>query len=94
METVKSSIWGLDARQWQDNFLFCTTSKPTLRPTQIPTTEASFPERKQPVCEVNFFPHLLKVKFSLEQAMKAQGGGEVQIYSFFNLGARFGKGGG
>ena len=30
-----------------------------------------------------------KVKYTLEQAMKARGGGiEVQLYSFFNLGAR------
>jgi hypothetical protein len=30
------------------------------------------------------------IKFSLEQAMKAQRGVEVQLYSFLNLGARWG----
>jgi len=32
----------------------------------------------------------VKVKFTLQQAMKAQGRAEVQFYSFFNLGARWG----
>jgi hypothetical protein len=32
----------------------------------------------------------MKVKFTLEQAMKAQRGLEVWLYSFFNLGARWG----
>ena len=32
----------------------------------------------------------LKVKVSLEQAMKARGGVEVYLYSSFNLGARWG----
>ena len=30
------------------------------------------------------------VKFVLQHAMKAGGGVEVQLYSFFNLGARWG----
>jgi len=32
----------------------------------------------------------VKVKFNLEQAMKAQRKIEVYLYSFFNLGARWG----
>jgi hypothetical protein len=32
----------------------------------------------------------LKIKFTLQQATKAHGGVEVQLYSFFNLGARWG----
>jgi hypothetical protein len=36
----------------------------------------------------------VKVNFTLEQAMKAQWGEEVQLYSFFCLGARWGGGGG
>ena len=32
----------------------------------------------------------VKVKFTLEQATQAHGGVEVQLYSFFNLGARWG----
>ena len=32
----------------------------------------------------------LKVNFSLEQAKKAKRGVELQLYSFFNLGARCG----
>jgi hypothetical protein len=35
-------------------------------------------------------PYQVKVKFTLEQATKAQGGVEVQLYSFFNLGAWWG----
>ena len=36
----------------------------------------------------------LKLKFTIEQATKAQGGGlKVQLYSFFNLGAGRGVGG-
>jgi hypothetical protein len=31
----------------------------------------------------------VKVKFTLEQAMKAQGGREIQLYSFLNLSARW-----
>ena len=34
----------------------------------------------------------VKMKFTLYEAMEARGGGEVQLYSFFDLGAR--KGGG
>jgi hypothetical protein len=30
------------------------------------------------------------VKFTLQQAAKAQRGGELKLYSFFNLGARCG----
>jgi len=36
------------------------------------------------------FTYKVKVKFTLEQAMKAHRGGEVYLYSFFNLGARWG----
>jgi len=36
------------------------------------------------------FTYKVKVKFTLEQAMKAYRGGEVYLYSFFNLGARWG----
>ena len=32
----------------------------------------------------------IKVKFTLQQAMKAQRGVQVQLYSSFNLGARWG----
>ena len=32
----------------------------------------------------------VKVKFTLEQATMAQGGGEVHLYSFFNFGAGWG----
>jgi len=32
----------------------------------------------------------VKVRFTLEQATKAQRGVEVQLYSFLNLGARWG----
>jgi hypothetical protein len=32
----------------------------------------------------------IKVKVTLEQATKAQRGVEVQLYSFFNIGARWG----
>jgi len=41
------------------------------------------------LCSVN----VKKVKFILEQAMKAQMGVEVWLYSFFDLGARCGLGG-
>jgi len=54
-------------------------------------------------CDVTYNRHLrnlflykkvkTKVKFTLEQAMKAQRGSrgvEVQLYSFFNLGVRWG----
>jgi hypothetical protein len=34
----------------------------------------------------------VKVKFTLEQATKAQRGEKVQLCSFFNLGARWGGG--
>ena len=33
----------------------------------------------------------VKVKFSLEQAMKTQRGVVIQLYSFFNFGARWGQ---
>ena len=32
----------------------------------------------------------VKVKFALEQAAKAQGGADIQLYSSFNLGATWG----
>jgi len=32
----------------------------------------------------------VKVKFTLEQATKAQRGVEIELYSFFNIGARWG----
>jgi len=35
----------------------------------------------------------VKVKFTLEQAMKAREGVEIWRYSFFNLSARWGEGG-
>jgi len=34
---------------------------------------------------------MIKVKFALEQATKAQRGVELLLYSFFNLGARWGR---
>jgi hypothetical protein len=33
---------------------------------------------------------VVQVQFNLEQAMNTQRGKEVQLYSFFNLGARLG----
>jgi hypothetical protein len=38
-----------------------------------------------PVCAILY----LKVKFTLEQAQRPRGVVEVQLYSFFNLGARW-----
>jgi hypothetical protein len=38
---------------------------------------------------MSFHPQV-KVKFALQQVTKAQRGVEVQLYSFFNLGARWG----
>jgi hypothetical protein len=33
---------------------------------------------------------IISVKFALEQATKARGGIQVYLYTFFNLGARWG----
>jgi hypothetical protein len=36
-------------------------------------------------------PSNVKVNFALEQAKKAQGGLQVKLYSFFNIGTRWGR---
>jgi hypothetical protein len=43
----------------------------------------------------NYAPHQcsivkVRVKLTLQQAIRPRGGGEAQLYSFFNLGARWG----
>jgi hypothetical protein len=43
-----------------------------------------------PALLCHFFIIKVKIKFTLEHATKPIGGVEVQIYSFFNLGARWG----